>query len=94
LQVEASSRTSLLHSSAPERWNVILANLLAGTIIELAPALARSLLPAGVLITSGVTAEQSEEVSGALSAQGLEVIAQRSEGEWVAICARQPNRAA
>jgi len=94
LQVEASPRTPLLHPSAPEGWNVILANLLAGTIVELAPALARNLLPAGVLITSGITAEQSEEVSEALSAQGLEVIARRSEGEWVALCACQPNRAA
>ncbi|MGQ9502924.1 MAG: 50S ribosomal protein L11 methyltransferase [Anaerolineae bacterium] len=93
LQLGAPSAVPASRLSAPQRWNMILANLLAGTIIELAPALARNLLPAGVLIASGLITEQSAKVSEALSAQDLEVVAQRSEGEWIAICARQPNRA-
>ncbi len=92
LQLEAPTIVPSSHPSAPERWHIILANLLAGTIIELAPALARNLFPDGVLLASGIIAQQSKEVSKALSAQGLEIIAQRSEGEWVALCARQPNR--
>ncbi len=79
--------------SLPKRWNIILANLLAGTVIELASALARNLLPDGVLIASGIITEQSQAVSAALSAQGLEIVAQRSEDHWVALCARQPGKA-
>jgi ribosomal protein L11 methyltransferase len=74
-----------------KRWDIILANLLAGVIIELATALTRALRPGGVLIASGIITGQSEEVSQALSAQGLEVITRCSEGEWVAICARRPG---
>lgn len=93
LQLESPPMASLPHSFVPERWNVILANLLAGTIIELAAALARNLLPDGALIASGIITEQSEQVSDALSAQGLEIVAQRSEDNWIALCARQPSRA-
>ncbi|PWH20665.1 MAG: 50S ribosomal protein L11 methyltransferase [Ardenticatenia bacterium] len=93
LQCESPPAASSSHPSGPERWNIILANLLAATIIELASALARNLLPNGVLIASGMITEQSQEVSAALSAQGLEIVAQRSEDDWVALCARRPSKA-
>ncbi len=89
----SSSTSALLPSvsSGISGWNVILANLLAETIIVLAPALARNLLPAGALIASGIIPEQSDEVARALRAQGMEIIDQRAEEGWVAICARRPN---
>ncbi|MCS7260968.1 MAG: 50S ribosomal protein L11 methyltransferase [Anaerolineae bacterium] len=92
LQLESPSRVSSMCVCAPGCWNIILANLLAETILELAPALARNLLPGGTLIASGIILEQSAQVSEALSAQGLEIVAQRSEENWVALCARQLSR--
>ncbi len=45
--------------------DVVLANILAGPLIELAPVLLASLRPGGYLVLSGVLQEQAEEVAQA-----------------------------
>ncbi len=45
-----------------ERYDLVVANILAGTIIELAPTLERHLKPKGVLILSGILAAQADRV--------------------------------
>jgi len=45
--------------------DVMLANILAGPLIELAPVLLASLRPGGSLVLSGILEEQAEEVVGA-----------------------------
>ncbi len=53
-------------NDAPDdRAEVLLANILAGTLIELAPLITERVLPGGELILSGILADQATAVSAA-----------------------------
>jgi ribosomal protein L11 methyltransferase len=73
--------------------NLIVANILAETIMELAPALAAYLLPGGVLIASGIIADRAEAVVGSLRENGLSPVERRDDGDWVALVARRVSAA-
>jgi len=76
----------------PRQYDLIVANILARVIIDLAPALAAVLVPGGVVITSGILAERGDEVSVALTAAGLRVTERRADGDWLAIIAMSNER--
>lgn len=65
-------------------FDVVLANILANTLVELAPALAAQLAPGGVLLLSGILTPQEEEVRAAYLAAGLRPLpgGDRRQGEW------------
>jgi ribosomal protein L11 methyltransferase len=80
-----TDRIGLVHGSAadvPGRFDVVLANIQAAPLIELAPLLAAKLQPAGVLVLSGVLVEQKEQVRDAYEKQLLNLRDERSAGEW------------
>ena len=66
------------------RFEVVVANILANTLVELAPGLAARLAPGGRLLLSGILAGQEDEVRAACVAQGLLPAPdlERGEGEW------------
>ena len=68
--------------------DVILANILAGTLVELAPALCLSLKPGGWLVLSGILPEQAGEVHETY-AQWLEDMSARTRNGWVMISGRR-----
>jgi ribosomal protein L11 methyltransferase len=70
-------------------FDLILGNLLAPVLNELAGLLAQALHPAGTLIASGVLVEQMDEVTAAFAAAGLRTVEQPREGDWVALVARR-----
>lgn len=70
-------------------FDLILANLLARTIQELARRLAVALAPNGFLISSGILVEQADEVRATLQAAGLVIVEQFQEGDWVALVHRR-----
>jgi ribosomal protein L11 methylase PrmA len=84
-QEEAGTGDS--HTTVPA-WDVILANILAETIVDLAPALAANLAAGGALIASGIIRERSAGVVNSLGDQGLRVVERREDGEWVALKAQ------
>ena len=65
-------------------FQVVLANILAHTLIELAPSLAAAVAPGGELIVSGVIDERADDVDTALQAQGLAQVRLRRGDGWVA----------
>ena len=82
----------------PQQWSIVVANILAETIIDMAPALTASLAAplrrqgttaGGALIASGIIRERAAEVVGELRRQGLRVIEQREHGDWVALKAQR-----
>ncbi len=72
------------------QWQVILANILANTLIELMPDLAAALAPGGRLILSGIITDQAAGVSAAAVAQGLRPAERRTEEDWVALVVEKP----
>jgi ribosomal protein L11 methyltransferase len=77
-------RHVLMH---PPSADLILANILAETIIEFAPAWAASLNPTGTLIASGIIAERKDAVVNSLTANGLRLVSQPADGDWLACIA-------
>lgn len=63
-------------------YDVILANILAGTLIELAPFLGQCLGTGGQIVLSGVLAEQADEVAAAYSNRCGAMHVEEKEG-WV-----------
>lgn len=84
IQVEAGT---LSLGRAP--FELILANLLAHTLEEMADLLAGALAPGGWLIGSGVLQEQAGNVAAALQAAGLTLVEQLQQDAWVALVARR-----
>ncbi|MDQ2807952.1 MAG: 50S ribosomal protein L11 methyltransferase [Chloroflexota bacterium] len=84
---------SLIVGVEPDiHFDLIIANILARVIIELAGAIAGALEPGGVAITSGIIDERGPEVHAALERAGLTVLETRQEGDWLAIIARRPSQ--
>jgi ribosomal protein L11 methyltransferase len=85
-----------LHLAPPEevpgRFDVVVANILANTLVELAPALAVKLAPGGALLLSGILAGQEDEVRAAGEAAGLVHDGGRSaaQGEWRLVALSRP----
>jgi len=76
----------LLFARAP--FDLIIANILAGPLIELAPDFARSLAPGGIAVLAGLLGNQAGGVALAYEDQGLNVC-DRGFGEWpVLVCGR------
>ncbi|MFT3913811.1 MAG: 50S ribosomal protein L11 methyltransferase [Anaeromyxobacteraceae bacterium] len=77
-------------------YDVVVANILANTLVELAPEIAARLAPGGLLFLSGILAGQEGEVRDAYVARGLaaRLDLDRAEGEWrlVALERADPRR--
>ncbi len=63
-------------------FDVVVANILANTLLELAPEIAAKLAPGGVVLLSGLLHPQEEEVRRAYAALGLAPLPGRRQGEW------------
>ncbi len=67
------------------RHGLVLANLVAAVLIELAPRLAVHMAPRGTLLASGIIEPRAPEVVSAMEAAGLRVADRRDDGEWVSL---------
>ncbi len=65
-----------------ERFDLILANILAQPLREMAPDLLARLKPNGCLVLSGLLTLQADSVEAAYAALGLPPAQRASEGEW------------
>jgi len=69
---------------------LVLANILAPAIIRLfGVGLTDLVAPGGVLILSGILAEQAESVQSAAEEYGLKFVEKRRLEDWVAILMQQ-----
>jgi len=75
------------------QFPIVVANILANTLVELAPGIAARLAPGGALLLSGILAGQEHEVRGAYLAQGLaaDPSRERSQAEWRLLALRRPR---
>jgi len=88
---EVSANIRLLHGSLNDvsgTYDLILANILAPVIIEMAQlGLGARLRPEGRLVASGILAEQQAEVVTALQQNGMELLSAQQKGDWVVLVA-------
>ena len=73
------------------RFDLVVANILANTLVELAPAVAARVAPGGALLLSGLLAGQEGEVREAYRREGLLADGGRdaAEGEWRLVALRR-----
>lgn len=83
-QVGNSLRILAPEQYKPIQADVVLANILAGPLVSLAPLLLASLAAGGVLVMSGILQEQADEVTAAYRSQ-LDNIHQVQIDGWVRI---------
>jgi ribosomal protein L11 methyltransferase len=69
------------------RYNVVIANIIARVIIEIAPQLVARLEPTGTLIAAGVIADRAEDVATQLTSVGLS-LRRFDDGYWVTFVGR------
>ncbi len=70
-----------------QKWQVVVANILAQTLVELMNDLVEAMAPAGNLILSGIIVEHEGIVLTALESYHLKVIQRRMIEDWVALVA-------
>ena len=90
--IEAVEADGFDHPSlAGRRFELIFANILAGPLIGLAPAITPALAPGGRVILSGLLTEQEAGVREAYEAQGLSVERREPLEGWETLIARKPD---
>jgi ribosomal protein L11 methyltransferase len=70
---------------ARDRYELILANLVAAVLVEIADRLAAHLAPGGTLLASGIIEPRAAEVEDAMRTAGLRIVERREDGEWVSL---------
>lgn len=73
-----------LRAKAP--YDLILANILKGPLISLAPDMGASVTKDGYVILSGLLNEQAEDVKAAYVAEGFGLVDHLIVGEWSTLC--------
>ncbi len=70
---------------APGTFDCIVANIISGVLVFLAPGISSRLNPSGITVLSGILAEQGEEVASAFTQNGLKLIESMPDGKWVSL---------
>jgi ribosomal protein L11 methyltransferase len=78
---------ALTEPAARAPFDLIIANILAGPLIELAPDFASALTPGGSIILAGLLDSQADGVAAAYEKLGLSVVS-RGAGEWPVLVLR------
>lgn len=74
-----------------ETFPIVVANILAGPLVEMAPMIAGHVAPGGRLALSGILAAQAEEVLQAYREQGLQMDEPVTREGWVRLTGRRPS---
>ncbi|MGA9351929.1 MAG: 50S ribosomal protein L11 methyltransferase [Anaerolineae bacterium] len=73
-------------NKATEKFELLLVNILAKVIIELAgQGLTDRVLPTGLMIVAGIIEEQEAEVTVALRKHRVEIVERRQDKDWVTL---------
>ena len=80
----------LIQGLAP--YDLLIANILAGPLIELAPGLAAQIADGGSLILAGLLDSQFDRVTTAFRRQGMRLAGRIDNGEWPAVHLRKRHR--
>jgi ribosomal protein L11 methyltransferase len=68
-----------------DHFDIVVANMIVPTLLELAPLLTSRRAPGGVLILSGLLRDDADALSAAFGALGLREVARYSDGDWCSL---------
>ena len=85
LAVADGMDSALLAARAP--FDLLIANILAGPLIELAPYFGSAVAPGGIIILAGLLDSQADAVAAAYKRQNMALLS-RGEGEWPVLVLR------
>ena len=88
LAVADGMDSPMLSARAP--FDLLIANILAGPLIELAPDFAKALAPGGTIILAGLLETQADAVARAYEAQSMK-LQQGGTGEWPVLVLKGPS---
>lgn len=71
-----------------EKYDIVVANILADVIIPLSGEIRQHMKPNGLFISSGIIDMKREEVEEALLKNGFEIVEVNEMGDWVSFVAR------
>jgi ribosomal protein L11 methyltransferase len=74
-----------LPATPARTYPLILANLVAAVLVDLAPRLAAHLASRGTLLASGIIEPKASAVIAAMSDAGLAIASRHDDGEWVTL---------
>ncbi len=80
---------SVQDSVGYQKYDIVVANILADVLVPLTPVIVNQLKSGGVYITSGIIDNKEQVVRDAVEQAGLEVIDVTYQGEWVNVTARK-----
>jgi len=89
LAVADGMEHEMLVARAP--FDLLIANILAGPLVELAPSFAASVAPGATVILAGLLDTQANAVITAYEQQGMAVI-ERGAGEWCVLVLEAPQQ--
>jgi ribosomal protein L11 methyltransferase len=87
-----AARQATLPLTGGPRFDLVVANLVAGVLVDMAAGLAAAVRPAGRLLAGGVFAGRESEVCAAFERVGLQPTGRLAEGDWLAIEAQRGDR--
>lgn len=82
LQFETGAGLSPARLARRETFDLVIANILAGPLMTLAPSIAKVMLPSAPLILSGILNPQANAVIAAYRSSGFTIRQHRRIGEW------------
>lgn len=88
LCVADGMKSEVLIARAP--FDLLIANILAGPLIELAPAFAKAVAPGATVILAGLLDSQAKAVAAAYAAEGMKLVDDGS-GEWPTLALEAAN---
>jgi ribosomal protein L11 methyltransferase len=86
-QIRAITAAGLDHRAIAERapYDLIVANILAGPLVQLAPAIGRAASPHATIILSGLLASQATRVATAYAMQNVTLQQRLVRGDWATL---------
>ena len=89
--IAAGMASPLIAARGP--YDLVIANILAGPLIELAADFSRALVPGGNLLLAGLLDTQEEKVRRACRRAGLRLAAREGRGDWSILWLRKRSGA-
>ncbi|KAB2911954.1 MAG: 50S ribosomal protein L11 methyltransferase [Hyphomicrobiaceae bacterium] len=69
----------------PQRFDLVLANILPRPLIALAPSMRRAVRPDGIVVLSGILNEQAREVTAIYRSAGFRLVRKRQLSGWTVL---------